>query len=472
MGAEGDDLLAMAAAALGAEPADTIRRALVIARAHASGDAPSVKVARLLIAQRAEAAAIAAVLLAPLVQRGAIDRREIELALGGDVASLVEEVARVHPLRWDSAADLKADCAELLRTSALDPRTIIARVGLRLVELEAASTANDSTRPLLALEARELLVPLADRLGLGALRSRLEDACFRVLEPEAYRSIAESIEHVREADDVCLDLVAKRVALLLERHGVSAEVFSRAKSIWGIYRKMKKLGVPLDGIMDRLGLRIIVQSVPDCYRLLGLLHSHFRPIPGTFDDYIGLPKENGYQSLHTCVYPVPDVSAKPIEFQIRTHAMHTEAEFGLAAHWLYRSQTDAEDENRRQRQWLRELENHHDAARDHEGFVSELRRLVYEQSLVVFLRGGRQVRLPAGSTARDLVQRVGKRPETISSLVVNSESKPLDTPLDDGDTVEWPETIPPAPQASLGMSLPLAKAPAARKDDAGAGRSE
>jgi (p)ppGpp synthase/HD superfamily hydrolase len=169
---------------------------------------------------------------------------------------------------------------------------------------------------------------------------------------------------------------------------------------------------------------------------------------------------------------VPDVSAKPIEFQIRTHAMHTEAEFGLAAHWLYRSQTDAEDENRRQRQWLRELENHHDAARDHEGFVSELRRLVYEQSLVVFLRGGRQVRLPAGSTARDLVQRVGKRPETISSLVVNSESKPLDTPLDDGDTVEWPETIPPAPQASLGMSLPLAKAPAARKDDAGAGRSE
>jgi GTP pyrophosphokinase len=464
MGAEGDDLLAMAAAALGAEPADTIRRALVIARAHASGDAPSVKVARLLIAQRAEAAAIAAVLLAPLVQRGAIDRREIELAVGGDVGNLVEEVARVHPLRWESASALKADCAELLRTSALDPRTIVARVGLRLIELEGPAAANGDQRSLLAFEARELLVPLADRLGLGALRTRLEDACFRVLEPQAYHSVAESIERIREADDVCLELVTKKVTFLLGRHNVQAEVCGRAKSSWGIYRKMKRLALPLEGIMDRLGLRVIVQSVPDCYRVLGLLHSHFRPIAGTFDDYIGLPKENGYQSLHTCVYPVPDVSTKPVEFQVRTQAMHAEAEFGLAAHWLYRSKTEVEDENRRQRQWFKELEHHHEAAPDHRAFVAELKRLVYEQSLVVFVRGGRQVRLPAGSTARDLLLRVSLRPEVVHSLRINAQPMPLDAQLEDGDTVEWPETVAPEPATERDPLLPLAKT-AATADD-------
>ncbi len=163
---------------------------------------------------------------------------------------------------------------------------------------------------------------------------------------------------------------------------------------------MRRLDLPISQIMDRLGLRVVVGSVPDCYRVPGLLHTHFRPVPGTFNDYVGLPKDNGYQSLHTCVYPVHEISAKPIEFQIRTHAMHAEAEYGVAAHWLYKSESDANAECERQRHWLHALALQHEASTNHENFTERLHRLVYEQSLVVFLRGGRQTTFGRRQCAR------------------------------------------------------------------------
>ncbi len=244
------------------------------------------------------------------------------------------------------------------------------------------------------------------------------------------------------ADDVCLSLLLEKVSRLLLHHGIDADVVGRTKSLWSMYRKSLALGSSVEHVMDRLGARVIVASVPECYTVLGIVHRHFRPIPSTFRDYIGLPKENGYQSLHTCVYPLREISAKPVEFQIRTRAMHAEAEFGVAAHWLYKSREDGKAEQSRQRRWFEEVATLHASTLDHSMFVERLARLTCEQSLVIFLRGGAQVRVAKGSTALDLVNKVSDHPTTIRTVRVNSHEAALDTELSDGDTIEWDESVP------------------------------
>ncbi len=402
----------------------------------------AIDVARLLIEQYADAQVIAAMLLMPLCRSHRISRKELRHHFGDSVADLIDEVCRTGGSCSYDAANFHGSCASVLHSASDDPRVVIALIGLRLIELEAMGSMGGGQIRALALEGRDLLVPLADALGLGALRNRLEDACFRVLEPDLYQSLAQSVAPIEKADDLCLNFMAEKVANVLDRNGVRARVSGRLKTLWGIHRKMRRHELNLDQIMDRLGLRVIVDSVPECYVVLGLIHSHFRPIPGTFDDYIGLPKQNGYQSLHTCVYPVPAISLKPVEFQIRTQAMHVEAEFGIAAHWRYKSEALAESATRRHCQWFHGLIENHDAAVDHDAFIAHLQQQVYEQSLVVFLRGGHQVRLPAGSTAHVLLTKVADELPAPDSVRINAQPRPLDTPLRDGDTVEWDEMGP------------------------------
>lgn len=428
--------------------AEMVCRALDAATPHLRADSViPIRVARLLVEQHADAVVSAAVLLSPLRARDIVSPSDIERAHGPEIATLVEKACRITHLRTDTAAHQHDDCAELLRSTVSDLRLLSARVAMRIIDLELPTASSEGELRLLAQEGQELLVPLADRIGLGAMRGRLEDACFRILEPDLYASAARAAAPIREADDACLALLTTKVAVLLERNGIEAEVQGRTKSLWGIYRKMRQQDLPIERIMDRLGARVIVPSVPECYAVLGILHRHFRPIPGTFKDYIGLPKENSYQSLHTCVYPLREISAKAVEFQIRTHAMHAEAEFGAAAHWLYKSHEDGDAENKRQRRWLEEVASCHAAALDHASFVAQLERLAFEQSLVVFLRGGEQIRLPSGSTAADLVSRLSECSSAVRTVRINSNERPLSTPLADGDTVEWNEAVPPYLQA-------------------------
>ena len=425
--------------ALPADDAGLVLKALDKVREYTAVSMDSVlSVVEMLHEQHADAVLIAAVLLGPAMRSGLMDEREIENQFGRSVTLVVSETCNATVCRTDTAAHQYSDSADLLRSIATDVRVAIARIALRLVELEHAPV-NEPTSALLAQEARSLMIPLADRLGLGRLRGKLEDACFRQLEPTTYESLRSRVSPIQTGDDICLGLVRRRVAAILTENGVDAIVTQRAKSLWSLHRKMSRLCLPLERIMDRLGLRVVARSVPECYRILGLLHTHFRPIASTFKDYIGLPKDNGYQSLHTCVYPIRDISAKPVEFQIRTRAMHAEAEFGVAAHWRYKSAIEAQDELQRQSQWFRVLSQQHDASLDYEEFVEQLNRLVYEHSLVVFLRGGRQVRLPAGSTVRDVVKQCALRPDLVEVVRVNAQCCDQDACLRDGDTVEWDE---------------------------------
>lgn len=260
--------------------------------------------------------------------------------------------------------------------------------------------------------------------------------CFHILDPSNYESLRQQVAPIQAEDDKCLQLLMEGVKRVLSKNGIQARIQGRTKSLYGIYCKMIHSGKGLDEIMDRIGLRIIVQSVPQCYSVLGLLHWHFKPIPGTFDDYIALPKENGYQSLHTCVYPVREISHKPIEFQIRTELMHMEAEYGAAAHWRYKSEATTAEKDRLQKQWIKGLVQQHEHAESAQEFIEMLHRQVYEDQLVVFGKAGRIERLPVGATVRDYLTKSDVNITRRPVVRVNGEIADLNQRLRDGDSVE------------------------------------
>jgi len=183
-----------------------------------------------------------------------------------------------------------------------------------------------------------------------------------------------------------------------------------------------------------------VNSVPECYTVLGFLHSHFKPIPGTFDDYIGLPKDNGYQSLHTCVYPVREISHKPIEIQIRTELMHMEAEHGAAAHWRYKSEADVKKHDYQRLQWIEGLAHQHEKAVSNEAFVELLHRQVFSEHMVIFGNGGRIVRLADNATVGDYLDIMNIHIPKGGLIKVNGVVADINQPLKDGDSVEIPGT--------------------------------
>jgi len=387
------------------------------------------RLAELLLRQRADYITVTAALLTPLRQRGCLTAQEIRSLFGKPVAGLVERVYAGRELRTDTPAHYGRDLRLFLRSISHDIRTVVLRLGIRLVELEKIAGQNGADHRDLARETLNLYVPLADRMGMGAIRTRMEDASFHVLEPEIYAALAQSVEPIRAEDKVALELVRGGVEQFLAEHGIKGTVYGRTKGLYSIYRKMNRLDSSLAEVMDRIGLRIVVPSVEECYAVLGLVHTHFRPIPGTFDDYIGLPKENGYQSLHTCVYPAPDISYKPVEFQIRTEAMHQEAEFGVAAHWRYKSSAEMEADSASKLRWLHNLLAQQDESIDQAEFIQSLHRQVSDDRLVVFDGAGRPIRLPAGATVRDLTGAEHR-------ARVNGAPRQRDYPLQDGDTVE------------------------------------
>lgn len=398
-----------------------------------------LRAADVLLDQRAEAIVVTAALLSLPHQRGDLSADEIALAFGDEITRLVARASADDVLTIDDEACQIEGLREWLTSISADIRTAVLRVGLRLGTLEALAERiedgeQDDDPKAVARETLDLYVPLADRIGMGALRTRLEDACFRLLQPAVHAEMTRSIESIRKQDQICLSLLEDGVTRLLEQRGVDATVQSRTKGLYSIYRKMCRLDRCLDDVMDRIGLRIIVPSIEACYQVLGHLHTRFRPVPGTFDDYIGFPKENGYQSLHTCVYPVPDVSAKAVEFQIRTEAMHREAEYGVAAHWLYKNQEEDRAEDRRQLEELRQLLPESDKGFDFDAFLDRLHRRVHDDRLVVFRHQRHHVRLPANTTVRDLVRQLVGPNEPETHLRINGACHSPDYLLRDGDS--------------------------------------
>jgi len=415
----------------------------LVGRAHAffvekkcAGDSAGYHAADLLFEQEADAVSIAAALLVPLLWQHLASPDEIRDHFGSAVAATLDKLHSPFTPQDGGRPYRHKEIQEILGAIGGTPRKALLFISFRLVALERATPLCSDAAWSMARETLDLLVPIANRLSMGDLRRRLEDACFRILDPEKYAYLKERVAPIQAEDDKCLKILLDGVQRLLRNNGIAGRVQGRTKSLHGIQRKMTRTGKSLQEIMDRVGLRVIVASVPECYTVLGLLHAHFKPIPGTFDDYIGLPKDNGYQSLHTCVYPVRGISHKPIEFQVRTELMHIEAEHGTAAHWRYKSEADVADHDHQRAQWMRGLKHQHAEAQSSEAFVELLHRQVFQDHLVVFGNGGRIVRLAENATVRDYLTIANIEAPQGAAVKVNGRTAALDHLLRDGDSIE------------------------------------
>ena len=401
---------------LSEEEATAVRRAYEIAlQAHEgqvrdSGEpyiTHPLAVAAILKDLNLDNAALQAALLHDVIEDSSITLDEVREQFGDEVARLVDGVTKLMRIkrlsRLDRAETFEEEQSENLRKIFLatvdDIRVILIKLADRLHNMQTLGALSRERQVRMARETLEIYAPLANRLGIWQLKWQLEDLSLRFLDPEAYHQIAGFLSERREERDTYVKQVAQMLKARLRAEGIEAQVTGRPKHLYSIYQKMHEKGRTFDQIYDVRGVRVIVDEVRDCYAALGLVHSLWRPIPGEFDDYIAMPKDNMYQSLHTAVLG-PD--GKPLEVQIRTHQMHQVAEYGIAAHWRYKEHARRNASVEAKIAWLRQVSDWRKDVSDPREFVDSLKTDVFPERVYVFTPKGDIVDLPAGATPLDL----------------------------------------------------------------------
>lgn len=430
---------------------DLLRRAYAFAEgAHAgqlrrSGEPyvmHSVAVAQILADLRMDATTVAAALLHDVPEDTPRTLEEVRREFGDEIATLVDGVTKLGRIQWRSQEEKQAEnLRKMFLAMASDIRIILIKLADRLHNLRTIHVMPPDHQRRKARETLEIYAPLAKRLGIGQLQNELEDRAFAILEPEAYREITEALREAQAQQEDVLRTIQEELYRELNRAGIRVErqhITARPKHAYSIYRKMQRpeyQGQGIARIYDRLGVRVIVDDVKDCYAALGVVHSLWRPIPGEFDDYIANPKPSGYQSLHTTVI----YRGVPLEIQIRTHRMHQEAEYGIAAHWRYKEgKAGARDRSFEEKlSWLRQLLEWHQEMQDAQEFMRSVKLDLFRNEVFVFTPKGDVVDLPSGATPVDFAYRihtdVGHR---CVGAKVNGRLVPLSYRLRSGDIVE------------------------------------
>jgi len=360
------------------------------------------------------------------------EERERELAeLRGKPDPQLEEEQKLRSRRYDLVS-------ETLRKTFLamgdDVRVILIKLADRLHNMRTLSHVGEVKRKRIAQETMDIFAPLANRLGIWQIKWELEDLAFRHINPDTYKEIAQNLAERRADREQELTKIITTLNTYLSQAGVQAEITGRPKHIYSIYRKMHRKDVPFDMVFDVRAVRIIVPSVANCYATLGVIHTHWRPIPNEFDDYVAAPKDNFYQSLHTAV--IFD-DGKTLEVQIRTSEMDQNAEYGIAAHWRYKEGSIKDSEYERRILWLRSLMEWRQDVEDAREFVDGMKSDVFEDRVYVFTPRGDIIDLPSGSTPIDFAYHVhtdvGHR---CRGAKVNGKLVPLDYILKTGEKVE------------------------------------
>ncbi len=390
-----------------------------------------------------DAATIAAALLHDVQEDCGVSNSALGKKFGHEVAKLVEGVTKLGQIPWQARERVgdEAIQAENLRkmflAMAQDLRVVIIKLADRLHNMLTlyALPAEDQIR--ISRETMEIYAPLAGRLGIWDLKWRLEDLAFRYLQPERYRAVASMLDARREAREKYVAQVTKVLRGELAKHGIQADIQGRAKHIYSIYQKVEKYASEGKGsqeIYDLLAVRILVDTVADCYNALGVVHGLWRPLPGTFDDYIANPKESMYQSLHTTVM---GPGARPLEVQIRTLEMHRTAEYGIAAHWRYKEGSKRDLRYEERLAWLRQLLQWQRELSGAEELVEAVKTDIFQDQVFVFTPKGEIKDLPKGATPIDFAYRIHTDlGHTCIGAKVNGRLVPLNYQLQNGDAVE------------------------------------
>ncbi|MGH7568247.1 MAG: RelA/SpoT family protein [Gemmatimonadales bacterium] len=413
------------------------------ARAHhgqkrQSGDdyvSHSVAVATILAEQQMDTTTIAAALLHDVVEDSNVSLEDIRRDFGPEVAELVDGLTKLSSLTFRSTAEEQAEnYRKLLMSVAKDARVILIKLADRLHNMRTLEHLTTEQRTRIAQETREIYAPLAHRFGMAGMKAELEDLAFKFLESTEYRALAKHVKARRVERDRTIERLRAPLAVELGRGGLAdLEITGRPKNLWSIYRKMKKRDKPFEEIYDLLAVRVLVNSIPDCYHALGIIHHKWTPVQERIKDYIASPKSNGYQSLHTTIF---GPGGQLYEIQIRTRDMHRTAEYGIAAHWLFK-EGKAADELDRHLAWFRQLLELQQDTHTPEEFLEFLKVDLYQDEIFVFTPRGDVKRLPKEATPIDFAFAVHTEVgQHCHGARVNGRISPLHRPLRNGDTVE------------------------------------
>jgi len=395
----------------------------------------SVAVATILAEQQMDSTTIAAALLHDVVEDSNVSVEDIRRDFGPEVAELVDGLTKLSTLTFRSSAEEQAEnYRKLLVSVAKDARVIIIKLADRLHNMRTLEHLDSEKQRRIALETREIYAPLAHRFGMAGVKAELEDLALKFLEPAEYRGLARQVRAKKAERERTIERLRAPLAEDLEGAGLrDCEITGRPKNLWSIYKKMKQRGKPFEEIYDLLAVRVLVNTIPECYHVLGIIHHKWTPLQERIKDYIASPKSNGYQSLHTTVF---GPAGQLYEIQIRTREMHHTAEYGIAAHWLFK-EGKSPDELDRHLAWFRQLLELQQDTHTPEEFLEFLKIDLYQDEIFVFTPRGDVKRLPKGATAIDFAfavhTEVGLR---CHGARLNGRIAPLHRPLKNGDTVE------------------------------------
>ena len=394
-----------------------------------------IAVAIILVDLGMDSECIQAALLHDVVEDTDITSEAVEKQFGTDVALLVNGVTKLGKISFTSREEQQAEnVRKMLLAMAQDVRVIIIKLADRLHNMRTIEVMPEQKRRDKALETMEVYAPLAHRLGIRAVKEELEDISLRYLDPVAYHEIESMLELKRADRQSFLEKIKDKIRERLAAEYNDIYVDGRVKSVYGIYRKMYIQGKAFEEIFDIYAVRIIVDSVNECYNILGIIHDLFRPLPNRFKDYISTPKPNMYQSLHTTVI---DKEAIPFEVQIRTWDMHHTAEYGIAAHWKYKAGVTGRDKLEERLAWIRQLIKNQKEADDVEDIVRSIKSDLSPEEVFVFTPKGDVISLPVGSTVIDFAYaihtEVGNR---MVGAKIDGRIVALDTPVRTGQIIE------------------------------------
>jgi GTP pyrophosphokinase len=391
-------------------------------------------VAQILAEMRMDVVSIVTGLLHDVVEDTVVTAADVQKNFGDEVSRCVDGVTKLSKINFFSAEDRQAESyRKMLLAMVNDIRVIIVKLADRLHNMRTLACLSPERRERIAKETLEIYAPIAHRLGMGKVRGELEDLSFQYLDPEAYAEISHAIDSQRASNEEFLERMRRTVESELRREGIPARVEGRVKRAFSVYQKLERQKIQIEQVYDLFALRIITDSVKNCYGALGVIHNEWRPVPGRIKDFIAMPRPNLYQSLHTSVVG-PD--GKHCEIQIRTEEMHRIAEEGIAAHWKYKEgKRGAQDDQRVA--WLRQLVEWQQEMRDPGDFTNTLKLDLYPEEVYCFTPKGRVIVLPSGASPIDFAYAVHSEVgNTCVGAKVNGRIVPLRYVLRNGDVVD------------------------------------